>query len=290
MSASTPQAVDFGRGVADAWSNVATFVPKLVAFLVILLITWIVAKVLQKVVDAVLEKVGFDRAVERGGIKKAMARSQYDASDLVGKLVYYAVWLFGLSAAFHVWGPNPISQLLQNVIAFLPKVFVAIVIVVVASAIASAVKGLITDMLGGLSYGKFLANAAMVFILGIGIIAALNQINVAVTVTEPILITVLAIIAGVTIVGVGGGLITPMRQRWEQYLQSAAQQTQQMKQQVQTRQAQQGQTRPTASTASDGYSNYNSAPGSTAAPASVDLRDSTQQMPATPEARPYDGR
>ncbi|MGN6599079.1 MAG: mechanosensitive ion channel family protein [Actinomycetes bacterium] len=284
MHTSAPLAVDFGQGISDAWSNVATFVPKLVAFLVILLITWIVAKVLQKVVDAVLEKVNFDRAVERGGIKKAMSRSKYDASDLVGKLVYYAVWLFGLSAAFHVWGDNPISQLLQNVIEFLPKVFVAIVIVVVAAAIANAVKSLITDMIGGLSYGKFLANAAMVFIWGIGIIAALNQIDVAVTVTEPILITVLAIIAGVTIVGVGGGLIQPMRQRWEQYLQQASQQTQQMKQHVQ---AKQGSSSAPSRPSSEGYSNYGT-PGSTAA--NVDLRDSTQQMPATPEAGRYDGR
>jgi hypothetical protein len=205
----------------QTWNTVATFVPKLVAFLVILIIGWIIAKVLAKAIDAVLERVGFDRAVERGGVKKALAQSKYDASDIVAKLVYYALILFVLQAAFGVFGPNPISDLLTNVIAFLPSLVVAIIIVVIAAAIAAAVRELITNTLGGLSYGKLLANIASVFILGLGIIAALNQVGVATTVTTPILIAVLATVGGILVVGVGGGLIDPMRDRWRQWLVAA---------------------------------------------------------------------
>ena len=78
------------------WNTVATFVPKLVAFLIILIVGWIIAKVLAKAVNAVLERVGFDRAVERGGLRKALAKSKYDPSDVVAKLVYYALLLFVL--------------------------------------------------------------------------------------------------------------------------------------------------------------------------------------------------
>jgi len=62
---------------------------------------------------------------------------------------------------------------------------------------------------------------AAVFILGLGIIAALNQVGIATTVTTPVLIAVLATIAGILVVGVGGGLIKPMQTRWESYLTSA---------------------------------------------------------------------
>jgi hypothetical protein len=205
----------------QTWNTVATFVPKLVAFLVILIIGWIIAKVLAKAIDAVLERVGFDRAVERGGVKKALAQSKYDASDIVAKLVYYALILFVLQAAFGVFGSNPISDLLTNVIAFLPSLVVAIIIVVIAAAIAAAVRELITHTLGGLSYGRLLANIASVFILGLGIIAALNQVGVATTVTTPILIAVLATVGGILVVGVGGGLIDPMRDRWRHWLVAA---------------------------------------------------------------------
>jgi hypothetical protein len=198
-----------------------TFVPKLLLFLFILVIGVIIAKVLAKAVNAVLERVGFDRAIERGGIARVMERSKYDASDILAKIVYYAVLLFTLQLAFSAFGPNPISELLTAIIAFLPRVFVAIVIVVVAAAIAAGVKSLIEGTLGGLSYGRVLANIAAVFILGLGIIAALNQVGIATTVTTPVLIAVLATIAGILIVGVGGGLIRPMQSRWESYLTKA---------------------------------------------------------------------
>lgn len=204
-----------------ALTNVVTFVPKLLAFLAILIIGVLIAKAIAKVVSKLLERVGFDRAVERGGIKKALERSKFDASDIVAKIVYYALVLFVLQLAFGVFGPNPISDLLTQIISFIPSLIVAIIIVIVAAAIAAAVKTLIQGTLGGLSYGKTLANIASLFILFLGVVAALNQIGVATTVTTPVLITILAVIGGVIIVGAGGGLIKPMQQRWESYLSKA---------------------------------------------------------------------
>lgn len=221
MSAPTIRAVDWQGGVSDAWSTIATFVPRLLFFVVVLVVGYLVAKTLAKVTNSVLERVGFDRAVERGGIKQAMARSSYDASDIVAKLVKYIIVLFTLVIAFNVFGPNPISRLLQDVIAFLPSLIVAIVIIVVAAAIAKVVKDLVENTLGGLSYGTVLANLASVFILFLGVVAALNQVGVATTVTTPVLITILATIGGIAVVGVGGGLIRPMQGRWEQWLNTA---------------------------------------------------------------------
>ncbi len=91
-----------------------------------------------------LTRVGFDRLVERGGVKSALDRSKYDASDILARLVS-AIMLFVLSTAFGVFGTNPVSDYLHAVIAYLPLVFVAIIIiiiVVIASAIAAGAKSL----------------------------------------------------------------------------------------------------------------------------------------------------
>ncbi|HLM65833.1 MAG TPA: hypothetical protein VK306_16170 [Acidimicrobiales bacterium] len=141
--------MDFGGGVEDAWSKVATFDPQLLAFLVVL-IGYFVAKAIAKVLDSVLERVGFDALVERGGIKAALARSTYDASDILSKLVFYALILVVLHMAFGIFGPNPVSDLLEGVIAYLPKVFAAILIVVIASAIAADARELLSATLGTL--------------------------------------------------------------------------------------------------------------------------------------------
>src|SRR5437763_14892388 len=133
----------------DMVRAVVLFLPKAVAFVAILVVGWLVARVLRTAVDKVLERHGFDRAVERGGIRAALARSRYDASDLVGRRVYYAVLLFTLQLAFGIWGPNPVSDLIRGVVAWLPRAFVAIVIVVGAGAIASAARAVVDNALGG---------------------------------------------------------------------------------------------------------------------------------------------
>ncbi|EWC63468.1 CmpX [Actinokineospora spheciospongiae] len=231
-STSTVAAVDFGSGLSQAWQVVVTSAPRLLGFLLVLVIGWFVARLLAKAVNAVLERVGFDRVVERGGVKTALARSEYDASDVIAKLVRYAVLLITLQLAFGVWGSNPVSQLLGDIVAWLPRAAVAIVIVVVAAAIAKAAKDFITNAMGGLSYGKVVATAASVFVVGLGVIAALNQVGVATTVTTPVLITVLATIGGIAVIGVGGGLIKPMQQRWTRWLDRAEQEIPRMREQV----------------------------------------------------------
>ncbi|NPD05663.1 hypothetical protein HN031_13305 [Nocardioides sp. zg-1308] len=209
------------NGLRSGFSLIAEFLPKLVLFLIILVVGLLVAKAIGKALNAVLERVGFDRAVERGGVRKALENSKMDASDIVAKLIHYTLVLFVLQLAFGVFGPNPISDLLTQVITFLPSLIVAIIILVVASAIAAAVKVLVEGALGGLSYGKALANVASIFILFLGVVAALNQVGVATTVTTPVLVAILATVGGVIVVGVGGGLIKPMQHRWEGYLSRA---------------------------------------------------------------------
>lgn len=211
-------AIQFSQGVQDAWSNVATFVPKFIGFLVILVIGYIIARMIAKVADKALERAGFDKAVERGGVGRALETSSLDPSDIVSKLIFYTLFLFVLQFAFGVFGTNPISDLLASVVAYLPKVFIAIVIIVVASAIAAAVKEIIQASLGGLSYGRAVAVGASAAILVIAAFAALDQLDIAPSVVTGLFYAMLAIIAGSAIIAIGGGGIVPMRQRWERAL------------------------------------------------------------------------
>jgi hypothetical protein len=97
-------------------------------------------------------------------------------------------------------------------------VVVAIILVLIASAIARVVRTLITGALAGRQYGQLLGTVCYVFLLALGVIAALNQLGIATTVTEPVLIFALGTVGGILVVGVGGGLVRPMQSRWEQWL------------------------------------------------------------------------
>jgi hypothetical protein len=212
--------IDYQSGIEDAWAKVATFVPQFLVFLVILIIGYFVAKAITKVLDAVLERVGFDALEQRVGVKAALERSDYDASDILSKVVFYALMLVVLQLASGIFGPNPVSDLLQGVIAYLPKVFAAILIVVIASAIAAAApRELVTATLGGLSYANTLANAAGIAIVAVGAFAALNQLQIAPAIVNGLFYALLAIVAGSVIIAIGGGGIAPMQQRWQRALQ-----------------------------------------------------------------------
>jgi hypothetical protein len=223
----------FKNGLGDAWASVATFLPKLIGFLIILIIGYFIAKALAKVVDGILERVGFDNMVERGGVGQALAKSRFDASDILGKLVFYALFLFVLQLAFGVFGPNPVSDLIKGVIAYLPNVLVAIIIIVVGAAIAAAVKEIVTAALGGLSYGKTLAIVASSAILVVVVFAALDQLQIAPAIVRGLFYALLAIVVGSSIVAIGGGGIKTMNRYWERAAQRTEAETGKVKQQAQ---------------------------------------------------------
>ncbi|THV30291.1 mechanosensitive ion channel family protein [Glycomyces paridis] len=219
--------MDISQSFQNMMDNIAEFLPRALAFLAILLIGWFVAKWIGKLVGKLLNKVGLDRVGDKSGLRRYTGK--FELSDLLGKLVYFALVLFTLQLAFGAFGTNPVSTLLNQLVAWLPLLFVALVIVVVAFAIANAVFTLVSGTLEETSYGKIVARICQVAIIFFGAVAALGQVGIATTVTNPIMWTVLSIIAGVAIVGVGGGLIAPMRERWERMLTSAESEAGKMK-------------------------------------------------------------
>ena len=171
--------IDVSAGLTSAWENIAAAVPKIVVFLLILIVGYFVARAIEKLLDRLLERVGFDRWVERGGLKRALDRSQLDASRLLGRIVFYALMLVVLATAFGVFGPNPVTAYLDAAVAYLPKLFVALLIIVIAAAIASAVRTIVRASLGATGYGDLLANLAGGIVVALGVFAALNQLEIA---------------------------------------------------------------------------------------------------------------
>lgn len=213
--------IDIGDAFSNAWARAVELTPKVLLFLVILIVGWFVAKAVARILDAILDKIGFDGWVERGGVKRALSSAGYDASDLLAKIVFYALFLVVLQLAFGVFGPNPVSDLIEGIVAYLPNIFVAILIIVVAAALASAVREIVRGAIGGVQFGNTLATGAYVAVMVIGAFAALDQLNIASDIVNGLFYAMLAIVAGSAIVAIGGGGIQPMRKKWEDWMNSA---------------------------------------------------------------------
>jgi len=221
-------AVDFGQGVTDAAGNVVNFALRAVVLLAVVVIGYFVAKALAKACDKVLERVGFDKAVERGGVRKALANSQYDASDVLSKIVFYGIMLLVLQLGFSVMGPNAVSDMLSSVISYLPNIFAALVIVVVMSAIAAGAREILDASIGEAAFGKVIANAAGTAIVVVGIFAALNQLAIAPEIVNGLFYAALATFVGIAVVAIGGSGIRPLQAYWESTLKKAEQATSQI--------------------------------------------------------------
>ncbi|MFG3338197.1 hypothetical protein [Glycomyces sp. NPDC048151] len=219
--------MDISQSFQNMMNNIMEFLPRALAFIAILVIGWFVSKWIGKLVGKLLNKVGLDRVGEKSGLRRYTGK--FELSDLLGRVVYFMLLLFTLQLAFGAFGNNPVSTLLNQIVAWLPQLFIALVIVVVAFAIANAVYGLVGGTLSGTSYGNTVARICQVAIVFFGAVAAFGQVGIATTVTTPIMWTVLAMVAGVVIVGVGGGLVGPMRARWERMLDSAEHEASKMK-------------------------------------------------------------
>ncbi|MBE0476459.1 MAG: hypothetical protein IBX62_05110 [Coriobacteriia bacterium] len=204
--------------VGDAIGAVIAFIPLALAFLAILIIGYFVAKALQKLTDAVLERVGFDRLVERGGVKQVLSRSKYDASSLLASAVYWVVMLFVLQLAFGIFGPNPVSTLINDLIGYLPNVFAAALIVVIGAAIAAAVRELVLAATGTLTYGRILANVTAGAVLVVAGFAAVTQLGIAPLIVAGLFYAILAAFVGILIVAIGGAGIEPLRGYWSRAL------------------------------------------------------------------------
>ncbi len=232
-----------GGGMAVAWANIMTFVPKFLVFLLIVIAGYFLAKFLAKLFNAVLERLKFDNLVERGGVKRVLAKSGYDASDVLAKLLFYTLFLFVLQFAFGIFGPNPISDLLTRIIAYIPSIFVAAIIIIVATAVAKGVREILGVSLGGVNYGQLLARMAAATIVVLGIFAALDQLGIAPNIVRGLFYAALAVVAGSAIVAIGGGGIKPMQARWERMLDRVASEAPQLKAQAtQTREVAQQKT------------------------------------------------
>ncbi len=122
-----------------------------------------------------------------------------------------------------MFGINPISYLVHDLVILLAQTVLACVVLVVGAALASAARACVGDALSGLPYAGTAATAsAAIIMIGFGK-AALDELGLATSVTTPMLYALLTTVTGVTIVGVGGGLIRPMQQRWEEILRRGGQ-------------------------------------------------------------------
>jgi len=201
-------AVEISESLQQALDDLIGFLPRLIGFLIILLIGYLVAKALQKLVSVALEKIGADRALRSGAGGEYVQRlaPNISASDVIGKVVFWFVFLGALSIAISSLGLAVLNDFVAGVFNYLPNVIAAILILVLAVPIAGGLAKLADRAFGETPTGKLMTTAAPTLVMGIAVFMVLNQLRIApdiVTITYAALMGAVALGAALAF-GLGG--------------------------------------------------------------------------------------
>ena len=163
-------------------SQLASFLPSLLAVVAILVVGWIVAKVIQRVLLRVLEAVRADNLAERVQLAAMLARGgiQRTFSELVAVMAYWVVMLVVLVAALNALQLTATAELLQRFLTFLPSVVTAILVLILgilaAGFLAATVRTVASN--SGIGQAPVLGQLVQSFVIILAVVVALQQLQI----------------------------------------------------------------------------------------------------------------
>src|SRR5215204_2267552 len=181
------------QSLQEGLSAFFSYIPQLIGAIIILVVGYIVAKLLEAVVTRLLGAIGFERWMERGGIRQFFERAEtrQTPTSILGKLVFWLVFIIAIVMAADALGIRQVSQVLSELIAYIPSVIAAILILVLAALLANFLAGVVRGATGS----DLLANIARYAIIVYAVFAAITELGIAVQLTAPTFLIILGALA-----------------------------------------------------------------------------------------------
>jgi small-conductance mechanosensitive channel len=185
--------------LAAAMTLFFSAIPKIFGFLVIAIVGWLLASLAEKGVAALLRSIKFNHLAERSGLSDFVNKmgADTDPSGLVGAIVKWFIRLIALVVAFDALGLPAVSDVLRQLLLWLPNVIVALVVLVIGGLAAKALSNLVRGAAAeaGLSNSDFLAKVASVVVWSFAIVVAVNQIGIATALVNTLFMAVVGALA-----------------------------------------------------------------------------------------------
>jgi hypothetical protein len=182
----------FRASLAGALNTFLSAIPRIIGFAVVLIIGWIISSLLARGVQALLNAVRFNELARRSGfadfVQKMGVRD--DSSGVIAGIVKWFVRLITLVVAFDTLGLPAVSNVLQQLLLWLPNLIVALVVLVIGGLAAKALSQLVrgASAEAGFSNPDMLATVTRVAVWGFTIVVAINQLGIATTLINTVMI------------------------------------------------------------------------------------------------------
>lgn len=207
--------------LTNALNMLLSAIPLVIGALVILIIGWILASIAGRVTTAALNRVGADRLFRQHGenVYGASVTATWSPSVVAGEVVKWLIRLVFLVAAANTLGLTQVSQLLNQVILWIPNLVVAAVVLLVAPLLGRFLRGVIETGAGELGFtnGGLLGRLAEYAVIAFAVVIAINQIGIAANLVNTLFVGVVAALSlaiGLAF-GLGGrGVAAELTRQW----------------------------------------------------------------------------
>jgi hypothetical protein len=164
------------------WNQLIQFLPQLLIGIVLFIIGWIIARLLRKGMIKFFKLVRIDVFSEKTGIETFLIKggAQYTTVKVLANLIYWFL-MFGLTmAVLHSLGLDAAKELFNRILAFIPDIIVAALVLIFGALFAKLVRGASYTYLSNIriSGAEFISNIVFWAIIFLVISMTLQQLSI----------------------------------------------------------------------------------------------------------------
>ncbi len=172
----------FVASLTSFWTQLASFVPQLLAALLLLFVGWLFANLVRTGVTKLLDLLHFDNLAEKTGIEAFLKQGNLDVSlsRILARLAYWIVIFVVVVTVANSLGLHMVAELFNKVVFYIPNIIVAILVLVFGVLVARFINRLVFAYLnnigvqGALTISTLSEYAVIVFV----VFVALEQLEI----------------------------------------------------------------------------------------------------------------
>jgi hypothetical protein len=175
----------FVASLTAFWTQLAGFVPQLLAALLLLFVGWLFANLVSTGVMKLLDLLRFDSLSEKTGIEAFLKQGNMDVSlsRLLARLAYWIVIFVVIVTVANSLGLHMVAELFNKVVLYIPNIIVAILVLVFGVLVARFINRMVFAYLnnigvqGALTISTLSEYGVIVFV----VFVALEQLAIGTT-------------------------------------------------------------------------------------------------------------
>lgn len=172
----------FVASLNEFWIQIATFMPKLLAVIVILVLGWGVARLARAGIHRLLKFVHFDTIAQRSGLEAFLQQGdvQLTLSGIISEIVYWLVILMFVITGANMLGLSEVSGILVGLAGYLPHIIIAILVLIFGTLLARFINRLVFAWLHGIKFdGALVVSTSAEYLVQVFVLfVALEQLNI----------------------------------------------------------------------------------------------------------------